>query len=197
MNIRPVPFRLGAERPPLLGSGVRWFRAWVLVTLGALCLVSARGWAQAEKSRLDLPDKARARAKMLERYRSKLEVKDDAEWAIIQARIEAVFKAQHELQSALQATQRRARSSGGKSGKSTAGAADSARVSDEDPGAEVLALQKLVESRAPAQEIKPHLARVRELLRERQEKLNTAREDLRMVLSSRQEAIAVLNGLLR
>jgi hypothetical protein len=61
---------------------------------------------------------------------------------------------------------------------------------------DIRALQQSVEGKAAAQEIKPRLARVRELLKVRQEKLANAREELRAVLSSRQEAIALLSGLL-
>ena len=124
-------------------------------------------------------------------------IKDDAEWSVIQERIEAVLKAQRDLQSALQVTQHRSRSLGTKSGKSSTASGDPAHLAEDEPKSDVLALQKLVESRAPAQELKPRLARVRDLLRVRQEKLNATREDLRVVLSSRQEAIAVLTGLLR
>jgi hypothetical protein len=69
--------------------------------------------------------------------------------------------------------------------------------SSTEPDSDVAALQKLVDSKAPSGEIRSKLARVREMLKQKQMSLDTAREDLRSVLSARQEAIAVLIGLLR
>lgn len=157
-------------------------------------------WAQAQSSgskavAWDKP-KSKAKTKMMERYRTRLEVTDDAEWSVIQKRIESVLGAEHELQAALAASQHKIRSSksSGNSATST-GRSEPARSLEGEE--DIRALQQSVEAKAPAQEIKPRLARVRELLKVRQEKLANAREELRAVLSSRQEAIAVLNGLLR
>jgi hypothetical protein len=140
-------------------------------------------------------DKSKARAKMMEHYRAKLEVKDDAEWGIIQVRIEHVLQAEHELQAVLVAAQHKSRNSG--QGTTAAGRSKQSHSYDGDATSEVRALQELIKAKAPPQEIKPRLARVREILRARQDKLASAREDLRAVLSSRQEAIAVLSGMLR
>jgi hypothetical protein len=186
-------------------SGVQRFHRLVLAAMMvAACLFagSLQAWAQPtdDGGKPSVGDKPKAKAKMLERYRVKFEVKDDAEWNIIQERIENVLRAQRELQSALNLTQQKNHSSSGKSsGDATKGNKHNGQVraSDEPSESDVRTLQQLVETRAPAQQVKPQLARVRDMLRAKQEKVANAREELRAVLSSRQEAIAVLNGLLR
>jgi hypothetical protein len=58
-------------------------------------------------------------------------------------------------------------------------------------------LQKAIESKAPADELKAKLAKLREARKEKEAALEKAQEDLRKVLSVRQEAAAVLAGLLK
>jgi hypothetical protein len=164
--------------------------AWLLSGAGSL-------WAQAESGggQSAAWDKSKTRTKMLERYHKKLEVTDDAEWSVIQKRLESVLWAEHELQAALAAGQHKSHpSKSSASSMATNGRGQPARSFDGEE--DIRALQQSVEGKAAAQEIKPRLARVRELLKVRQEKLANAREELRAVLSSRQEAIALLSGLL-
>ena len=59
------------------------------------------------------------------------------------------------------------------------------------------ALQKTVDSKATSAEIKTQLARLRDTLKQKEADLAKAQEDLRQLLTVRQEAIAVLLGLLR
>ena len=68
---------------------------------------------------------------------------------------------------------------------------------DVDIGVFLEALQKAVESKAPADELKAKLAKLREARKEKEAALEKAQEDLRKVLSVRQEAAAVLAGLLK
>ena len=65
-----------------------------------------------------------------------------------------------------------------------------------EPSAAVTALQKAVDDKAPAAEIKAKLKIVQDEAKENQAKLVAAQEDLRSVLTPRQEAIATLRGLL-
>jgi len=66
-----------------------------------------------------------------------------------------------------------------------------------EPLPEAEALQKAIESQASNDEIKAKLAKLREARKEKEAKLEKAQEDLRKVLSLRQEAAAVLAGLLK
>ena len=66
-----------------------------------------------------------------------------------------------------------------------------------EPSATVTALRKAIDDKAPAAEIKTKLAAVRAETKAKEAKLDAAQEELRGVLTSRQEAIAVANGLLK
>ncbi|MCX7723568.1 MAG: hypothetical protein N2379_11020, partial [Verrucomicrobiae bacterium] len=58
------------------------------------------------------------------------------------------------------------------------------------------ALEQALESKASTEVIKAKLAALREERKQRQEALQKAQEDLRKVLNTRREALAVLYGLL-
>ncbi len=64
-----------------------------------------------------------------------------------------------------------------------------------DPEAE--ALQKSLEAKAPTEEIKAKLARLRDARRAKEAQLDKAQEELRQILTVRQEAVAVAAGLLK
>jgi hypothetical protein len=65
-----------------------------------------------------------------------------------------------------------------------------------EPDAAVSDLQKAIESKAPASELKAKLAAVRADRKDKEDKLKAAQEELKSVLTTRQEAIAVANGYL-
>ena len=66
-----------------------------------------------------------------------------------------------------------------------------------EPSPEVADLQKAIEAKASADEIKTKLAKVREARKANEAKLEAAQEDLKKVLSVRQEAVAVMMGLVK
>jgi hypothetical protein len=57
-------------------------------------------------------------------------------------------------------------------------------------------LQKAIDAKAPGDEIKTKLAAYRTARKQKEATLETARQDLKKVLSVRQEAVAVMMGLL-
>jgi len=59
------------------------------------------------------------------------------------------------------------------------------------------ALRKAIESKASAAEIKSKLADLRAARKQKEAELETAQDDLRKILSARQEAVAVTLGLLK
>jgi Spy/CpxP family protein refolding chaperone len=61
---------------------------------------------------------------------------------------------------------------------------------------ELDALRSAATDNLPDAEIKARLARVRDVRKQNDEKLAKAQEDLRAVLTVRQEAVAVASGLL-
>ena len=117
-------------------------------------------------------------ARMLTKLREQMEITDDSEWAIVTARITRV----EELRRA--ATTGPSGRGGPSSGKRSGG------------NAERDALRAAVTDNLPEAEIKSRLSRARDLYQHNQEQLAAAQADLRAVLGVRQEAIAVLAGLL-
>jgi hypothetical protein len=58
------------------------------------------------------------------------------------------------------------------------------------------ALQKAIDDKAPTEQLKAAMARVRESHKRKQAELIKAQEELRAVLSTRQEAVMVSMGML-
>ncbi len=65
------------------------------------------------------------------------------------------------------------------------------------PNPELEALRKAIEDKASTSEIKTKLAALRAARQKKEAELEKAQEELRAVLSARQEAVAVTLGLLK
>jgi hypothetical protein len=111
--------------------------------------------------------------------REQLAVKDDAEWSLIAGRITTVMEL------------RRALIIGGFGGGNNRSNRSGAVINPEQE-----ALSQALEDNLPDAEITARLARLREIRKQNEASLDKAREDLRAVLSVRQEAVAVMAGLL-
>ena len=138
-------------------------------------------------------DPEQARQRMMERYREQLGIKDDTEWKLIETRIEKVSEARRDIGM-------RGMGFGGFGGRGggPGGAGGGGRRGfGVDPSPEQEALQKAIESNASADEIKTKLAAYRTSLKDKEAKLEKAQDELRKVLSVKQEAQAVLMGLLK
>lgn len=117
---------------------------------------------------------------------SRFGVADDAEWTLISTRITAVMEL-------------RRSAVGGFGGGFRAGAAgDPTRINRPGRTAspELDALRTAVTDNMPDGEVKARLDRYREVRKQNEAKLEKAQEDLRTVLTVRQEALAVTLGLL-
>lgn len=146
-------------------------------------------------------DPAQMRQRMMERMREQFAVTDDAEWKLISERIEKVTTARTALNArgGFGFGGGRGGGPGGPGGPGGQGGGPGGgrggmfgEVSPEQD-----ALQKAVESNAPAEEIKTKLAKFRASQKDKEAKLAKAQEDLRQVLSAKQEATAVLLGLVK
>lgn len=130
--------------------------------------------------------------RMLERYKERLEITDDAEWKALQPLIQKVMDA------------RMAIGGGGRGGfgpgNRRGGDANQANSTQRrgpaqaNPAAEEL--QKAVDNKVPAAELKTALAKYVDYRKGKRADLEKAQDALRAVLTARQEAIAVLMGLL-
>jgi len=165
----------------------------------ALCLGGTRLQAQQQGGRGNF-DPEQFRQRMMDRYREQLEVKSDDEWKLISERIGKVMDARREVGFGGggfgRGTRRGGDNAGG--GANTNGGGDQARRRGfgPEPSPEAEALEKAIEAKASNDEIKAKLAKYRESKKDKEAKLTKAQEDLRKVLSVRQEAAAVLAGLL-
>jgi len=142
-------------------------------------------------------DPAQMKENRLSAMKEQMEVKDDAEWGAIQGKLSKVYDARANVMASVM----RGFGRGGR--RNNNGNADDQaqqrprRQGLGEPSPAFEALQKAVEDKAPAAELKTKLAAYRAEVKDRQAQLQAAEEDLRSVLTSRQEAIATLNGFLQ
>jgi hypothetical protein len=165
------------------------------------------------------PDPTQMRQRMLDRMKERFEVQDDAEWKLISDRISKVMEARRGVGGF--GGPGGMGGPGGPGGPppgvgpgaSDPGSpqrppdqADSSRGSRSGSGGppgfsrqsspELESLNKAIESKATSTELKSKLEAVRVARKKKEAALAQAQEDLRQVLSVRQEAIAVAMGLL-
>lgn len=187
-----------------------WFKT---IAIAAALAGSTATITQAQE-RGQRPDPEEMRQRMAERMREQFGVTDDAEWKIIEGKIQKVTEARRAVGGGMgfgggMAFGRGGRGPGGGGGDQAAGGGDGNRRRGGggggggfggfggEPSAEVQDLQKAIDAKASADEIKAKLAKVREARKANEAKLETAQEDLKKVLSVRQEAVAVMMGLLK
>ena len=151
-------------------------------------------------------DPAEMRQRMMDNYKEKLEITDDAEWKVISAKIETVVKAQSEARlnagGMFGRGGRGADAAGGGNANGNAGGGGGGNrgrggMFGGEPNPDAEALQKAIESKGSPDEIKSKLARLRDGLKDKQAKLEKAQDDLKKLLSAKQEATAVLMGLVK
>lgn len=146
------------------------------------------------------------RARMAETMRTLLDVKNEDEWKLISARIEKVQEVQREVR-ALSGNigllfNRGGEQGGGEQGGRTRGPGGPGGPGGfggfgGTPNPDAEALTKAVQNKAPSDELKQRLARVREARKNAEAKYEKAADDLRQVLTGRQEATLVAVGLLK
>ncbi len=148
-------------------------------------------------------DPAQFRQRMMDRYKERLEVTSDDEWKVIQDRIEKVTQLQRDLRiGGPGGFGGRRGGPGGPGGDAAQNdnngpRADRRGMFGGEPNPDAEALQKALDSKASSEELKGKLAKLREMQKDKEAKLAKAQDDLRKVLSVRQEATAVLLGLLK
>lgn len=173
----------------------------VLAGVAAALFVSAGHVAAQGRGNFD---PAQMRQRMMDRYKERLEVTSDAEWKIIEERIGKVLDAQRDTRIGGFGGFGGGRRNGGPGGPGGGAAGDNNAPGGGNRPNPFVAdnpnvdnLQKAIDGKASSDELKTKLAKVRESLKEKEAVLAKAQDDLRKVLSVRQEAIAVLAGLLK
>ncbi len=147
-------------------------------------------------------DPEQMKQRMLEFYKTQLEVTNDDEWKVISERIEAVTTAQRDARAGGGMGGAFGGRGGGRgAGGGGAGGGDTANQQRNpfagEPNQAVDDLKKAIEEKASAEDIKAKLAKARTAIKEREDKVTKAQAKLKEVLSVRQEAIAVTMGLLK
>ncbi len=143
-------------------------------------------------------DPEQMRARMMERYRDALEIKNDDEWKVIQPLIQKVSDARRGMAGGFGGfggPGRGGRRGGG--GDAAGGGGDRRGGMFGEPNPDAEALQKSIEAKASAEELKAKLAKYRESQKAKQAALTAAQDELRKVLTLRQEASSVMMGLLQ
>lgn len=140
-------------------------------------------------------DPSQFRQRMMERVKEQMEVTDDTEWKAIEPLIQKVMDARMASMSGMGRGMFGGPRRGG--GDNPPGDQGQRRgMFGGAPSPEAEALQKAIDAKAPKAEIKAALAKYVEARKAKQAELDKAQDELRKVLTARQEAIATLNGWL-
>jgi hypothetical protein len=150
-------------------------------------------------------DPAQMKQDRIDRTRDQLEIKDDTDWKAIEPLVGKVIDAQMEVMAmrvgGMFGRGGRTRRNADSTNSTSTSTSDQARQRRGGPFGEpspsVTALRDAIEAKAPAAELKTKLDAVRAERKEKEAKLDAAEEELKGVLTARQEAIAVANGLLK
>lgn len=176
----------------------RIFGAAALVTVVALS--TGQATAQDQNQRRDRGnrgnfDPEQFRTRMMERYREAFEVKNDDEWKVLEGRITKVMEAQRDARMGMGfgGFGRGPRREGDTNNN------DQARRNPfgGEPSPEAEGLQKAIDSKASSEELKSKLAKFRDARKAKEAAVDKAQDELRKVLSVRQEAVGVSMGLLK
>lgn len=138
-------------------------------------------------------DPEQMRQRMMERIREQLAVKDEAEWGVIESRIKKINDARSGM----------GRGFGGFGGPGGPGGPGGRQGGRQGPGGfgqpnpDAEALQTALDSGASADDIKSKLTAYRAAAKQKEAQLEKAQDELRQLLSVKQEARAVLLGLLK
>jgi len=135
-------------------------------------------------------DPAEFQKRIMDGVKERLGFKDE-EWVAVQPLVQKVFDLRREtLTSGFSGFRFGSRSS------SSRGGSEGSRSPWFTPSPEAEALQKAIDDNAPAAQVKGALERFRAAKKEKEAQLAAAQEELRKVLTARQEALATLMGLL-
>jgi hypothetical protein len=177
----------------------------MLAIAGLATLMMAGGTSVMAQGRGNF-DPAQMRERMMTRLREQMDIKDDAEWKVIEPRISKVMDARRDTMASefggfggFRGSRSSSSSSDSNSNSSSSTDSSSRRRGGffGEPAPEVEALRKAVDDKAGKEEIQAKLTALRKANKAKQQALEKAQEDLKSVLDSRQEAVAVLNGLLK
>lgn len=155
----------------------------------ALILTAGQAQAQGRGGRGGF-DPAQMQQRMLENIREQLGVTDDAEWKVIESRVQKVLDARREIGMGGMGRMMFRRPPGGDQGDQ-----GPRRRFGPEPSEAEAALEKAIEAKASNEELKAAMAKLRAERKTKEEALRKAQDELKKVLNTRQEAVALMMGL--
>ena len=136
-------------------------------------------------------DPAQFQQRRLDRLHEQMGVTNDAEWNVIEGRAAKVFEAQMAVFAF------RGRGGGRPPGGGDNGGGGGRRGGfGGPPSPELESLQNAIQSNAPTDQIKSAMEKVRSVRKAKEAALTKAQDDLKAILTVKQEAAAVANGLI-
>jgi hypothetical protein len=188
------------KKNPNTGNIMRNINRWLAI--GTIAVVSCWGsgqvMAQGRQGRGNF-DPAQFQQRMMDRMREQLEVKSDDDWKVLEPKVQAVMEARRGVGGFGRGFGRgRGNRGGGPGGAAAPGGNNNGgrRGFGPPPNPAAEALQQAIDNNAPSTEIKSKLAALVQSRKDEEAKLQKAQDELRGLLSVRQEAIATLRGLL-
>lgn len=155
------------------------------------------GGGQGQRGNRGNFDPAQMQERMMARYKEMLEITADDEWKAIEPMVAKINEARRDVGFGGMARMMRPPGGGGPGGGGAGGqGAGGRRGFGGEPAPEEEALQKAVDSKSGSAELKAAMAKVRDARKAKEAKLAAAQDNLRKVLTARQEAQAMLAGLL-
>ena len=138
-------------------------------------------------------DPAQFQQQMMDRFKERLEMTNDDEWVAVKGLIQKVMDTRRATMSGMGFGGRR----NGGGGGDNAGRNGGRGGFNAPPNPEAEDLQKALDAKASPDELKSKMAKLRDSRKSKEVALTKAQEDLRKVLTVRQEATAVSMGLLQ
>lgn len=143
-------------------------------------------------------DPAEMQQRMMTNIREQMKVKDDTEWKALEGLVQKVMDARREVGTGGGGMARMFRRPGGDNNAGGGGGGGRGRGGfGGEPSTEQAALDKAIDSNASKDELKSAMAKVRTSKKDKEAKLTKAQEDLKKVLSTEQEAVALTMGLVQ
>lgn len=138
-------------------------------------------------------DPAEFRQRMMDNIREQFGVKDDGEWKLLEERVQKVMDARREV--GFGGGMRMFRRPGGDNNDGGGRRRGGLFGGEPDPAQE--ALDKAIDSKASKEDLKAAMSKLRSSKKEKETKLATAQEELKKLLSTQQEAVALSMGLVQ
>ena len=144
-------------------------------------------------------DPAQFRERMMDNIKKDMNVTDDGEWKVIEDRIQKVMDAQREIsRPGTRMFRRRGGDNNNNNNNDNNGARRQRRGGfGGTPNPEMEALQNAIDNNAPDAQVKAALEKYRAAQKTKEAALEKAQSNLKSVLTPKQEAIAVADGLLK